>query len=199
MQRHARRPPAERAGALHRSLPPALGVLRRGPADLPRSCRYLHRALRRLGVARSPGHGVHERASQREPGSPRRSPRRAGRGPRRWKREPVRRRHGDFRVHAIGGEFAQFRTWLRCTAANCGVAAQDSAHAYVKGVFLRTEDRATPELVAVGGSLLLGPGGARRPDARSRRGGPRRGDPRAVGNGERARDSRRCPQLRARR
>ena len=63
--------------------------------------------------------------------------------------------HGDFRAHAIGGEFAQFRTWLRCTAANCGVAAQDSAHAYVKGVFLRTEDRASPELVTFGGSLLL--------------------------------------------
>jgi len=63
--------------------------------------------------------------------------------------------HGDFRVHAIAGEFAQFQTWLRCAAANCGVAAGDSAHAYVKGVLLRTEDRAAPELAVVGGALLF--------------------------------------------
>jgi hypothetical protein len=62
--------------------------------------------------------------------------------------------HGDFRVHAVAGEFAGFRTWLRCAAPNCGIAAGDSAHAYVKGVFLRTEDRATPDLAGVAGSLV---------------------------------------------
>jgi hypothetical protein len=66
--------------------------------------------------------------------------------------------HNDFRVHAIGGEFTQFHAWLRCVAPGagrpCGRAGYDSAHAYVRAVFLRTEDRATPSLTLTGGSLL---------------------------------------------
>ena len=66
--------------------------------------------------------------------------------------------HNDFRVHAINGEFVQFNSWLRCVAPGsgkpCGRAGDDSAHAYVRGVFLRTEDRAAPALAIGGGSLL---------------------------------------------
>ncbi len=68
--------------------------------------------------------------------------------------------HGDFRVHAIGGEFVQFASWLRCVAPGagqpCGRAGGDAAHAYVRGVYLRTEDRAAPRLTVTGGSLLDG-------------------------------------------
>jgi len=54
----------------------------------------------------------------------------------------------------------QFQSWLRCVAPGpgqpCGRAGQDSAHAYVRGVYLRTEDRATPQLAVTGGSLFDG-------------------------------------------
>lgn len=66
--------------------------------------------------------------------------------------------HADFRVHSIGGEFAQFHSWLRCVAPGagrrCGRAGSESAHAYVRGVFLRTDDRVAPTLDLTGGSLL---------------------------------------------
>ena len=66
--------------------------------------------------------------------------------------------HDDFRVHSIHGEFTQFHSWLRCVAPGagqpCGRAGGDSAHAYVRGVYLRTEDRAAPGLAISGGSLL---------------------------------------------
>lgn len=66
--------------------------------------------------------------------------------------------HEDFRVHSVAGEFAQFHAWLRCVAAQpCGRAGADSAHAYVRGVYLRTDDRAAPEVSAIGGSLLGDP------------------------------------------
>lgn len=69
--------------------------------------------------------------------------------------------HNDFRVHSISGEFAQFHSWLRCVSPGpgrpCGRAGEDSAHAYVRGVFLRTEDRAVPTLALTGGSLLDDP------------------------------------------
>jgi hypothetical protein len=68
--------------------------------------------------------------------------------------------HNDFRVHSISGEFTQFQSWLRCVAPGpgqpCGRAGQDSAHAYIRGVYLRTEDRATPQLTVTGGSLFDG-------------------------------------------
>ena len=63
--------------------------------------------------------------------------------------------HGDFRVHSTSGEFAQFHSSLRCVAGQpCGRAGGDSAHAYVRGVYLRTDDRAGPRLSLSGGSLL---------------------------------------------
>lgn len=69
--------------------------------------------------------------------------------------------HADFREHQIDGEFTQFHSWLRCLAPGagrpCGRAADDGAHAYVRGVFLKTEDRATPTLTITGGSLLSSP------------------------------------------
>ncbi len=69
--------------------------------------------------------------------------------------------HADFRVHAISGEFTQFHSWLRCVAPGagrpCGRAGGDGAHAYVRGVYLRTEDRSEPRLLAAGGSLLDAP------------------------------------------
>ncbi len=130
-------------GAFDRSLPATLQVqLRRGPAGLPRRPRDRHGAVRRLGVAGRSGHRVHDVQANAS------LTRDAGH---RGELVAVRAdgsesefggEHGDFRVHAIAGEFAQFQTWLRCAAASCGVAAGDSAHAYVKGVLLRTEDRA---------------------------------------------------------
>ena len=66
--------------------------------------------------------------------------------------------HNDFRVHSIDGEYVQFNSWLRCVGGHpCGRAGDDSAHAYVRGVFLRTEDRATPTVGLTGGSLLSDP------------------------------------------
>ena len=69
--------------------------------------------------------------------------------------------HADFRVHSIGGEFTQFHSWLRCVAPGagrpCGRAGSESGHAYVRGVFLRTEDRAAPNVELSGGSLLADP------------------------------------------
>jgi hypothetical protein len=68
--------------------------------------------------------------------------------------------HNDFRFHSLGGEFIQFASLLRCTAPGagqpCGRAGSDSAHAYVRGVYLRTEDRSAPALTVTGGSLLDG-------------------------------------------
>lgn len=63
--------------------------------------------------------------------------------------------HEDFRVHSVAGEFAQFHAWLRCVAAQpCGRAGGDSAHAYLRGIYLRTEDRTAPVVSPTGGSLL---------------------------------------------
>jgi hypothetical protein len=69
--------------------------------------------------------------------------------------------HNDFRVNAIAGAFSQFHAWLRCVAPGpgrpCGRAGFDGGHAYVRGVFLRTEDRVPPTLRLEGGSLLADP------------------------------------------
>jgi len=69
--------------------------------------------------------------------------------------------HADFRVHSIAGEFTQFHGWLRCVAPGpgrpCGRAGDESAHAYVRGVFLRVEDRSAPTAALAGGSLLADP------------------------------------------
>lgn len=69
--------------------------------------------------------------------------------------------HTDFRVHSLEGEFVQFHSWLRCVAPGagqpCGRAGDDSAHAYVRGLYLRTEDRSVPVLSLSGGSLLADP------------------------------------------
>ncbi len=66
--------------------------------------------------------------------------------------------HNDFRVHSAHGEFTQFHAWLRCVAPSpgrpCGRAGGDGAHAYVRGVYLRTADRVAPRLLVTGGSLL---------------------------------------------
>ena len=71
---------------------------------------------------------------------------------------PFGSEHNDFRVHSIHGEFTQFHAWLRCAAPGagqpCGRAGEDAAHAYVRGVYLRTVDRVGPRLVVAGGSLL---------------------------------------------
>jgi hypothetical protein len=68
--------------------------------------------------------------------------------------------HNDFRFHSLDGEFTQFASVLRCTAPGagkpCGRAGEDSAHAYVRGVYLRTDDRAAPALTITGGSLFDG-------------------------------------------
>ena len=73
---------------------------------------------------------------------------------------PFGAEHNDFRVHSISGEFTQFHSRLRCVAPApgqpCGRAGSDSAHAYVRGVYLRTEDRAAPQLTVTGGSLFDG-------------------------------------------
>lgn len=66
--------------------------------------------------------------------------------------------HNDFRVHQIEGEFTQFQSWLRCLAPGagqpCGRAGEDSAHAYIRGIFLRTDDRVAPVVALTGGSLV---------------------------------------------
>lgn len=68
--------------------------------------------------------------------------------------------HSDFRFHSLIGEFTQFASRLRCTAPGagqpCGRAGGDSAHAYVRGVYLRTEDRSAPTVTITGGSLFDG-------------------------------------------
>lgn len=68
--------------------------------------------------------------------------------------------HNDFRFHSLDGEFTQFASMLRCTAPGagkpCGRAGEDSAHAYVRGVYLRTDDRSAPALTITGGSMLEG-------------------------------------------
>ena len=69
--------------------------------------------------------------------------------------------HEDFGIHSIAGELVQFSAMLRCAApgagGRCGRAGEDSAHAYVKGIFARVEDRAEPALSIEGGSLLADP------------------------------------------
>jgi hypothetical protein len=66
--------------------------------------------------------------------------------------------HQDFRVHSIAGEFVQFHSWLRCVGGQpCGRAGDDGAHAYVRGIYLRTEDRVAPAISLSGGSLLGDP------------------------------------------
>lgn len=69
--------------------------------------------------------------------------------------------HADFRIHSVGGEFSQFSVMLRCaapgTGGRCGRAGGDGAHAYLKGIFARVEDRAAPTLAIGGGSLLGDP------------------------------------------
>jgi hypothetical protein len=69
--------------------------------------------------------------------------------------------HADFRLHSVSGEFTQFHSWLRCVAPGagrpCGRAGSESAHAYVRGAFLRTDDRSVPGLALAGGSLLADP------------------------------------------
>jgi hypothetical protein len=63
--------------------------------------------------------------------------------------------HNDFRVHKATGEFSRLAAMLGCASADgCGRADDDSAHAYVKGVFLRVDDRSTPSIELEGGSLL---------------------------------------------
>ena len=124
---------------------------RRRAAGLPR-CRAIGpRAVRRLGLARARRDRVHRRAGEREPHLPGGPPRRACRRPSRTaRRSQFGAEHNDFRVHSLDGEFTQFHAWLRCAAPGsgrpCGRAGADAAHAYVRGVYLRTEDRATPSL-----------------------------------------------------
>jgi hypothetical protein len=66
--------------------------------------------------------------------------------------------HGDFRVHGAAAEFTSFESRLGCVAApQCGRAGGDGAHAYVRGVYLRVEDRAAPTVSVTGGSLLGDP------------------------------------------
>jgi hypothetical protein len=73
---------------------------------------------------------------------------------------PFGEEHNDFRVHNLAGEFTSFQARLRCVAPGsgqpCGRAGEDSAHAYVRGVYLRTEDRSAPALTITGGSLFDG-------------------------------------------
>jgi hypothetical protein len=73
---------------------------------------------------------------------------------------PFGTEHSDFRFHSVDGEFTAFASRLSCIAPGsgkpCGRAGGDSAHAYVRGVYLRTEDRAAPVLTITGGSMLDG-------------------------------------------
>ena len=66
--------------------------------------------------------------------------------------------HADFRIHSVAGEFSQFAVVLRCatagSAGRCGRAGGDSAHAYLKGIFTRIDDRSAPSVAFEGGSLL---------------------------------------------
>lgn len=66
--------------------------------------------------------------------------------------------HNAFRVHHATGRYSRLEAMLRCASANgCGRAENDSAHAYVKGIFIRVEDRFAPALSLGGGSLLSFP------------------------------------------
>ena len=66
--------------------------------------------------------------------------------------------HNDFRVHSLERRVhavPQLAALRRAGSGQpCGRAGGDGAHAYVRGVFLSTEDRATPALALTGGSLL---------------------------------------------
>ena len=89
-----------------------------------------------------------------------------GRPPRRARRRPARRRAGRVRrrarrlsrpldprrVHPVPQLAALRRPGRR--ASRAGGPAATRAHAYVRGVYLRTEDRAAPGLRSRGGSLL---------------------------------------------
>jgi hypothetical protein len=63
--------------------------------------------------------------------------------------------HRGFRVYERRGELSRFEARLRCArAGGCGSAAEDRAHAYVKGVFLRVTDRVAPTVTSIAGALL---------------------------------------------
>jgi hypothetical protein len=63
--------------------------------------------------------------------------------------------HNDFRVHHAAGSYSRLEAMLRCAAANgCGRADNDTAHVYVKGVFIGVDDRSAPVVNIDGGSLL---------------------------------------------
>jgi len=63
--------------------------------------------------------------------------------------------HDAFRVHSRGGELRSFEARLRCiNPSGCG--AGERAHADVKGVHLRVDDRARPAVTDASGSLLAG-------------------------------------------
>ncbi len=65
--------------------------------------------------------------------------------------------HRDFRVHHANGTFSRLESMLRCVSGDgCGRAPDEEAHAYAKGLFLRVDDRSSPEMKADGGSLLDG-------------------------------------------
>jgi hypothetical protein len=65
--------------------------------------------------------------------------------------------HRDFRVHNNTGSFSRLESMLRCVSRDgCGRASDEEAHAYAKGVFLRVDDRSSPEMTTDGGSLLDG-------------------------------------------
>jgi hypothetical protein len=60
-----------------------------------------------------------------------------------------------FRVYEQQGELSSLVAKLRCTRpAGCGRAAEDRAHTYVKGVFLRVADRTAPTVRSMSGTLL---------------------------------------------
>jgi hypothetical protein len=66
--------------------------------------------------------------------------------------------HRDFRVHHASGTFSRLESMLRCVSGDgCDSASDDEAHAYAKGVFLRIDDRSSPEAETDGGSLLAAP------------------------------------------
>jgi hypothetical protein len=63
--------------------------------------------------------------------------------------------HNDFRVHHTAGSYSRLEAMLRCASPDgCGRAEDDKAHAYVKGVFIRVEDRSVPVVSVDGGSLV---------------------------------------------
>jgi hypothetical protein len=66
--------------------------------------------------------------------------------------------HRGFRTYERRGELSRFAARLRCARpGGCGRAAQDRAHAYVRGAFLRVSDRTAPTVGSISGSLLDDP------------------------------------------